>query len=462
MKRSSTPVAPSRQRGAASLIIVMLLFFVLSMVAAYTSRNLIFEQRTANNQYRSTQALEAADAGIEWAVAQLNAGRIDSSCAPSTSDAEASHTSFRERHLTVDPATGALTARQDNNSASVRAACVFNGTGWSCACSLPAQAPTALPSVTVTGPQPAFIVRLDQPSPALAASRPNVLELRSHSCTRPDTSNTGCLRFVSLRGATGDGVAAVTAQVTLRGALTVAPSAALTLGGDLGALPAGSTLTLTNTDTASNGVTLHTASSAAVPATGLVRVGLPGVSPANTSVTGDATLAPVMQGAFAAADRRFALFFGMRPDTYLRQPGLPTLDCSAVNCNAAAINTLMLRNPGRAVWLRGAGTVTIDGTVGVAGANPKPALLIVEGNLAFSSGTVNGLVFQRADASNPAQSAWSLSGNSVVNGALVAEGNVVINGGSAALAVNYNRALLQQLRVSYGTYVRVPGGWKDF
>jgi hypothetical protein len=34
----------------------MLLFFIISMVAAYTSRNLIFEQRTSANQYRSTQA----------------------------------------------------------------------------------------------------------------------------------------------------------------------------------------------------------------------------------------------------------------------------------------------------------------------------------------------------------------------------------------------------------------------
>ena len=51
------------QSGAASLVVVLMLFFVIALVSAYTSRNLIFEQRTANNQYRSTQALEAAEAG---------------------------------------------------------------------------------------------------------------------------------------------------------------------------------------------------------------------------------------------------------------------------------------------------------------------------------------------------------------------------------------------------------------
>ncbi|HRZ62470.1 MAG TPA: PilX N-terminal domain-containing pilus assembly protein, partial [Rubrivivax sp.] len=44
-------------RGAAALVVVMVLFFIMSLVAAYASRNLIFEQRTSANNYRSTQAL---------------------------------------------------------------------------------------------------------------------------------------------------------------------------------------------------------------------------------------------------------------------------------------------------------------------------------------------------------------------------------------------------------------------
>jgi Tfp pilus assembly protein PilX len=84
------------QRGAAALVVVMVLFFIVALVAAYTSRNLIFEQRTSANQYRSTQAFEAAEAGIDWALAMLNGGRIDAACRAHT-DASTTDDSFRQR-----------------------------------------------------------------------------------------------------------------------------------------------------------------------------------------------------------------------------------------------------------------------------------------------------------------------------------------------------------------------------
>jgi hypothetical protein len=50
----------SSEQGVATLTVVMVLFFIMALVAAYSSRNMVFEQRTATNQLRSTQALEAA------------------------------------------------------------------------------------------------------------------------------------------------------------------------------------------------------------------------------------------------------------------------------------------------------------------------------------------------------------------------------------------------------------------
>ncbi|MFY7949505.1 MAG: pilus assembly PilX family protein, partial [Gemmatimonas sp.] len=61
-----------RQQGAATLVVVMVLFFIISMVAAYTSRNMIFEQRTGANLYRASQSFEAAEAGMNWALMMLN------------------------------------------------------------------------------------------------------------------------------------------------------------------------------------------------------------------------------------------------------------------------------------------------------------------------------------------------------------------------------------------------------
>ena len=87
------------EHGAASLAVVLVLFFIVAMVAAYTNRNLIFEQRTSANSYRSARALAAAEAGIDWAVAMLNGGAIDAQCAASS----APNGDFKTRYLSLQP-----------------------------------------------------------------------------------------------------------------------------------------------------------------------------------------------------------------------------------------------------------------------------------------------------------------------------------------------------------------------
>ena len=95
------------QTGAATLLVVLMLFFIMALAGAYTSRNLIFEQKTSANHYRATQANEVALAGIHWALAMLNGGRVDAQCVP-TSDASSS--AFRERYLVVSD-TGQVSRR---------------------------------------------------------------------------------------------------------------------------------------------------------------------------------------------------------------------------------------------------------------------------------------------------------------------------------------------------------------
>lgn len=86
----------------AALTTVMILFFIMALVAAYTNRNLIFEQRISANGYRANRALAAADAGVEWTLAMLNGGRVDGNCQPSS---QAGNTDFRSRYL-ADPGDG--------------------------------------------------------------------------------------------------------------------------------------------------------------------------------------------------------------------------------------------------------------------------------------------------------------------------------------------------------------------
>ena len=465
---SIPPRSHRGQQGAATLIVVMLLFFIISMVAAYTSRNLIFEQRTSANQYRTTQAFEASEAGLEWALAQLNAGRITNTCTPSTDDAAATHQSFAQRYLAVDAVSGVITPRAASSGGAVQPRCVFDSSSgtpanwtWNCACPVPDAATAGLTAPGGTGPAPAFALRLRQTLQVVGA-RTDLVQLEAISCTRLDNA---CLTFpltaTDDRGGSGDGVAATNVVLALRGALTRPPAGALTVAGTLADLPGGATLMLNNQEATASGLTLHTA--AAVPAsgpvpTGVTPRGLPGTPPASTTQWADSSLAPASASLASAVlstqDRRFAQFFGVRPATYFGQPGMAEVDCSA-GCAAADINLALLRNPGRAIRVLGAGALLIDANIGTAAV---PALLIVEGDVTFAANvTLVGMIYGR----KPNWS-WTVNGAATIVGAAVAEDNLTLAGASGAMAISYDKPTLTALRVSYGTFVRVPGSWKDF
>ncbi len=462
-KHSPIPTA-ARQGGAATLIVVMLLFFIMSMVAAYTSRNLIFEQRTSANQYRSSQAFEGAEAGMEWALARLNAGRTTNACVPSTDDASATDQSFAQRYLSIDGATGIITPRVATGGGAVQPRCVFNSSAadpadwnWSCSCPMAGATNAALATPGGTGPAPGFLMRFRR-SPQVG-TRHDLIQLEVNSCTRLDDA---CLSFpIEDRGGTGDGVASTSVLLALRGALTRPPAAALNVAGAL-TLTGGSTVGLTNQDSTVNGITLHT--SGAVPA-GLALTGLPGVPPASSTLS-DSTLTPPLPptppAGMTQAERTFALFFGVFSDTYFAQPGMVEVDCSA-GCDAAAVRLALGRNPGRAIRIRGNSTATTLTTLTIddnVGSTALPALLIVDANVdvSFSAFTLVGMIYGRKRAT-PWQ--WTLNGSATIQGASVAEGDLSITGANT-MSISYSKPVLTALRVSYGTFVRVPGSWKDF
>ncbi|MBP6778821.1 MAG: fimbrial assembly protein, partial [Piscinibacter sp.] len=98
------------QRGAAALAVTVLLLFVMALAVGLAHRNLIFEQRSSANQLRSTRAFEAAEAGLAWAQTLLDrGGAIGADC--SAADAVPGDTSFRDRYLAFDAASGTLVPR---------------------------------------------------------------------------------------------------------------------------------------------------------------------------------------------------------------------------------------------------------------------------------------------------------------------------------------------------------------
>lgn len=61
-----------RQSGMATLGIVLGLLLAITLSAIYTAHFLLREQKTTANTYRAIKAAEAAEAGLEWGMAQLS------------------------------------------------------------------------------------------------------------------------------------------------------------------------------------------------------------------------------------------------------------------------------------------------------------------------------------------------------------------------------------------------------
>jgi Tfp pilus assembly protein PilX len=430
---SGSPSARRTQFGAGSLIVVLVLFFVISLVAAYSNRNLIFEQKTSANQYRSTQAFETAEAGVEWALAMLNGGRIDNNCAASTT-AE----TFRNRYLNFDAATGAQTIKVWTSGIKqipFSLLCVRTTTAWSCNC--PDSGAAVLTAPSGPAPAPAFRITFDDLS---AGGRAGVITLVSRACTKLDNS---CLGDPTSGrpavGGPGDGVASMTVLLGLKGAISAAPLAALTAAGPV-TLTGG---TITNTEPLVNGVAVH---SAGAIGTGPTLIGLPG-SPGDLSTVANDSNLPV------TAEPLFNSVFGISKTTYQEQPAAIVLTCPA-ECAAADLATLAGNNAGRVLWLVGDLDLSSPVTLGTATA---PVVLVVNGNLtASAAATVYGLVYV---IPNTGTTVWTTSGSLSVIGAVVSEGGVT---GSATPNFRYDLGILNSLRLKSGSFVRVPGGWKDY
>ena len=429
---------PAAQRGAAALIVVMLLFFLISLVAAYAGRNLIFEQKTSANQYRATQAFEAAEAGLEWALAMLNGGRIDAACTPLVPP-DVSQNTFRLRYLNID-ADGRYSPRLwADNTTRERPSCVQSGNGWNCSCPSGAAPTPVIPAGG--GTHPAFRVCFEAVNPP----QPGVVRVVS----------TGRTAFVDQscdergEGIAGEAAASVSVVVALSSALPAPPTAPLTAKGNLSFT--GTTVTLVNMDPHANGLATHIGGLLSPTVGSLTRHTLPGTPSSDLVDPQLAALTPV---------QLFTSLFRMPLTTYKRQPAIVPVDCTS-DCANRLLQAVQ-SNPGRIVWIDG--DLNLSSTNIDLGTDDAPALVVVNGDIVLT-GNVNivGLLYSQGNIS-------IVGTNMQVRGAVVAGGNISRVG--TTTTVEYNPAHLTQpavippvlthLRLASGSLVRVPGSWRDF
>jgi len=61
----------NKQQGAATLIVALILLVAMTIVTIFAARSAVMEQKIYANEFRSKQAFEAAEAGLEYGIAYL-------------------------------------------------------------------------------------------------------------------------------------------------------------------------------------------------------------------------------------------------------------------------------------------------------------------------------------------------------------------------------------------------------
>jgi len=391
--------SPTAQRGAATLGIALMMVFAILLSVAFANRSVIFEAKTSANQYRAAQAFEAAEAGLDWAIAQLNRDApIGDDCLPST---QAAASPFRE-----------------HGAAVIEAACIESDGAWSCSC----PASGAPQPVGTSSSALAFAIRLTP------ASQAGLLQLTSIGCSE---STAACL--------TGSGSSGARAQVqVLVGrlpGLDSPPSAALTIRGT----PSFSSpsFVVRHADPRSGGITVHSGGS--VDSTPLQLTSSPGTPAAASVISDDSALAQLStQGLFAST-------FRMDKPAWRAQPAVRIVDCKSA-CDAAlaqAAHTSLM-------WLDGG--LRLETPI-VLGTPEHPVLLVVDGPVDIhANAVIHGVIYAMS-------SSWTDTAGASINGAVLVEGDLQATG---ATQINHNATTLQALHDHTGSYARVPGSWRDF
>jgi Tfp pilus assembly protein PilX len=414
MTGSSRPPGPVK--GAATLGITLLLFAAASLIALFATRDMLLAQRISARQVHAAQAFEAAEAGLDWALAMLNDDRrIDAACQPT---ANPNATSFRRRFLVRDPERALLVPT------GLAATCTLGGgLGWSCHCATADE-----PGVTIAATEAAsFRVTF------LPAERSDLVRVNAVGCT----SAAG--ECVPGSIASPDAVAHHQTAYALLSALPVPPVAAVTLRGSFDAGTAAVVLQNTDPET---GTAVHAGGTVLAPSAHLA--GPPGTPLAAAVVDRDAALAA------STPDRFFASHFGADRSGWARLPTVRHMRCDR-ECGReleAAIAAL-----GDLPTIHVEGDLDLSGPL-ILGSPAHPVLLVVSGDVHIDGEVgLHGVLYG-------ASLRWDGAGNAAfVRGALLLDTDC---GGQAAPVLARDAAVLDALALESGSFVRINGAWRDF
>ena len=420
-----------RQRGAATLLVTMILLLSTSIVMLYLNRSILFEQKTSVNQMRSTMALEMAEAGMEWATGMLNDPQdIDTAC----NLLSTTNISFRRKYVqtkwgaATNPTTDVMPAT------TTYPGCKISGNTRTCNCpAVPAtgSATAALGSAVLPGFTAAFS----------ATSDPEAVRIIVTGCTAQD----GACTPATIENS--DATATISTILKLRPLLRASPASPLTCGGSCGI---GGSFNLINQDVATGGILVNAGSSITGNINGL---SIPGLPISNALVGNDASLSAISSADPTCSNSSmFSSYFGSTIAQYAASPMTKSVPgCNNANTCANLVDPLY--NDGWRSFYFPDGFTRNSSSGDLGTVNDTITIVTPEGFDVNGNINIYGMVFSNSSNLNNLG-----TGNSNISGALITCAGFASNGNGT---LKYDADVLKGVRRSTGSLVRVPGSWTD-
>ncbi len=458
--RHSSSGVHARSRGVASLAITLIMLALSALVVLYANRGQLFEQRTAANQMRATAAFEAAEAGIEWALARLNDQTLilpspTSNCLYSSAVGAASFKSFYTP-WTPDPTNPTLFDFTPPLG-TARAACAIDDATGALACHCPL--PGAGGNVVIASPgRRSFVVEYLN-----VVADPGMVEIRSVGC-RDAVNAAGAPVVCGAAGSTNDGESTITVRAKYVPTASMIADSALTTGSYAAVCGA---YDITNTCVGAGGVLVNSGNAINIGNGTYTSGPLPAGAP-NCGGGGGQTLSTIpgtpitavvipndtaLAAASATSDSMMFAYFGMTIEQYKASP---TCVINGTSASDRANNVLAANsrttNPCSRFWVNGDLQFSGNATLGSAA---RPIMLASAHDMTFNGNyDIFGVIY--GDNVN-----WNHNGtgSASVTGQIVVRGSYYSNGNGS---INYDCTVLQSLLEGPGEFIRVPGSWRDF
>jgi Tfp pilus assembly protein PilX len=424
----------STQRGAATLVVSLLLLFVASLGALYLNRGVLAEQKASGNQMQTTLTHEMGEAALEWATGMLNAPYdVGTACTYDNTGM-----SFRKRYVMSKWNDASAPTTDIVPVTTVFPGCKMNPSTGALTCSCPDK-PASGTAVAALGTseQPGFTVAFEA-----VPGDSEAVKVTAWAC--PKQADT----CASTNFNAADGSSRLSVVLKL-GPSPKEPRVPLTCGTSC---DIGGSFNVKNTDVASNGVLVNAGSTINFGSGQHTLQTLSGVPTENAMIANDQSLYNLSKDDLNCDKSAvFKAYFGMTIDRFRDSPTTKVINCGGANDCKTQIDAAYQQG-WRSFYF--SSDLQLSGSSSY-GSQTDPVTFVTTKDVKINGTTdIYGLLFSNA-------AVWDENGtgNSVIHGAQITCAKYTNNGNGT---VEFDPNALKNVRRMGAPLARVPGSWRDF